>query len=139
MKKSKYKIITDVLSMIFVLAAIVTGIMLHRVEWHMVAVNIIPLWCWHVIIGIVLIILLALHCMQHSSWFKNYSKIPAKRKRVTTIFLIIGVVVVITGIILAATGLSEIVSHIHYVTGIAFALIAVGDVIKRWKIFRALI
>ena len=139
MIKNKSKSAVDILSMLLLLAAIVSGFVLHRDVWHLHFYSNKLLWCIHEAIGLSLIALITIHCIQHSFWFRNFTKIPAKRKRVTAILLIIGGIVLFTGAILMCGSRSETISHIHYALGILFALIAVGHVLKRWKIFRSLL
>ncbi len=139
MKKNKSKSIIDILSMLLVLAAIVSGFVLHKYVWHFHIYSNKLIWYVHEIIGLSLIALITIHCIQHSFWFRNFTKIPAKRRRVTTIFLVLGGIVGLTGVILMCGSRSETISHIHYIIGILFTFIAVGHVIKRWKIFRSLL
>lgn len=138
MKSAKYKSATDILSMLLTLAAIITGFVLHKEVWHLHLYSDATLWTVHESIGLVLLGFVALHCVQHSFWFKNYSRIRINKKRVTTILLIVGAIVALTGIVLMCGSRSELVSHIHFVGAILFTIIAVGHVVKRWKIFRSL-
>ncbi len=139
MNDRKIKLTVDVLSMIIILAAIITGFILHKEVWHLHLYHDTPLWSLHEAAGLILLALVTAHCMQHSFWFKNYSKIKIDRKRVTAILLVIGVIVAISGIILMFGSRSEIISHIHYVGAILFTAIAIGHVAKRWKLLRNLI
>ncbi len=139
MKTTRYKVITDLLSIIFTLTAIITGFMLHNQVWHLHVYNDTLLWGSHETVGIALIAFIAVHCIQHSFWFKNYSKIQTTRKRVTTILLILGIIVGITGTVLMLGSRSETVSHIHYVGGILFTAVATGHVLKRLKMLKSLI
>ncbi len=137
-KGSRPKVVTDILSMILTVAAIVTGFMLHRDVWHIHNYGNTSLWSFHEAVGLALTVLVILHGIQHSFWFKNYARIKVDRKRVTTIFLILGTLLALTGIILMCGSQSETVSHIHYFSGILFTAVAIGHVAKRWKIFKSL-
>lgn len=139
MKNVKYQVVTDFLAMIFTLSAIVTGFILHNEVWHLHVYDNTTLWCIHEIAGLALVVLAVVHCIQHSFWFKHYFKINVTKKRVTTILLLIGIVVAVTGVILMCGSRSELVSHIHYAGAILFTLIAIGHVVKRWKLLKALI
>ena len=139
MKNTRYKAATDILSMILLLAAIITGFVLHKEVWHIHYYDDTTLWGLHETIGVMIVALVALHCVQHSFWFRNYSRIPVPRKRVTSILLLLGIVLCITGIILMAGSRSEAVSHIHYASGILFTVVAAGHVAKRWRILRSLV
>lgn len=135
----KDKAVTDVLSMVFTLAAIITGFILHKEVWHIHFYDNDVLWGAHETVGLTLVVLMLIHSVQHSFWFKNYTKIKVNRKRVTTILLILGILLVLTGIILMFGSRSERISHIHYVVGILFTAVAIGHVAKRWKIFKSLL
>lgn len=139
MNKPKSKSIIDILSMLLVLAAIVSGFVLHKYVWHFHSYNNKLIWYAHEFIGLALIAIITTHCIQHSFWFRNFTKIPIKRRRVTTILLISGGIVGFTGVILMCGSRSETISHIHYIIGILFTVIAVGHAMKRWKIFRSLL
>lgn len=139
MKKSKYKVIVDIVSMILALAAVVTGFVLHDEVWHAHVYDDEALWGAHEAIGLVLAAIVAAHCVQHSFWFKNYSKIRSNKKRITTLLLIVGIIVVLSGIILMYGSRSEFVSHLHYIGALLFIVIATGHVIKRRKILKSLI
>lgn len=138
MHSKGYKRLVDILAIVCTLAVIITGFVLHKEVHHIYVYNDVITWTVHEVAGILLMLLIAIHGVQHSPWFKNYMKIPGNRKRVSTIFLAVAALMLITGIILMAGSRSEILSHIHYAGGILFALIAIGHVAKRWKIFRAL-
>ncbi len=139
MNFAKYKPLVDIVSMIMLLVAIVTGFMLHKEVWHLHLFNDHSLWSIHEAVGLVLLVFVAGHCLQHSFWFKNYAKIKPDRKRVTTILLIIGIIVAISGIILMCGSRSELISHIHYVCAILFTIISIGHIAKRWKILKNLL
>ena len=139
MKKNKSKSIIDILSMLLVLAAIVSGFMLHRDVWHLHLYSNKLTWYIHEVVGLSLIALITIHCIQHSFWFRNFKKIPTQRRRVTTILLIFMGIVGFTGLVLMCGSRSETISHIHYIVGILFTIIATGHVVKRWKIFRSLL
>ncbi len=139
MANTKSKSAVDIFSMLLVVAAIVSGFVLHKYVWHLHFFSDKTVWYIHEAIGLSLIALIKLHSIQHSFWFKNFKKIPVKRKRVTAILLIAVVIVAITGVILMCGSRSEMISHIHYIVGILFTLIAIGHVLKRWKIFRSLL
>lgn len=132
------KRITDLLAMASTLVLIATGVVLHVQVHHTQVYDDTFMWGCHEVVGLLLMLLIACHGVQHAPWFKNYAKIPANRKIVTTIFLALAVVMLVTGVLLMAGSRSESVSHIHYAGGILFVIIAVGHVAKRWKIFRAL-
>ena len=139
MIKNKSKSIVDILSMLLVLAAIVSGFVLHKYVWHLHFYSDKLLWYIHEAIGLSLSALIAIHCIQHSFWFRNFKRIPIKRRRVTTVLLFSVGIVGFTGVILMCGSRSETISHIHYVMGILFTFIAVGHVVKRWKMFRTLL
>lgn len=138
MGKNKSKVITDLGSIILLLAAIITGFVLHNEVWHLHVYNNTTLWGMHEAIGLVLSAFVCGHCVQHSFWFKNYSKIPMKRKSVSTLLLFIGFIVVLSGIILMCGSHSEAISHVHYVGAILFTIVAVCHIAKRWKILKNL-
>lgn len=139
MKNAKYKVVTDILSIILTLTAVITGFVLHNEVWHIHYYHDTRLWGLHETVGLILVVLVSLHCAQHSFWFSKFSKIPVPRKMVTAILLLLGIVVGITGIILMAGSRSETVSHIHFVTGILFTVVAAGHVAKRWKLLKSLV
>ncbi len=128
----------DVLSMAGVVAALITGLVLHKEVWHLHRYDDAVLWGAHECVALVLFCLLAGHCVQHSFWFKSYAKLKVNRKLVTTVLLAVGVVVALTGVVLMCGSRSEILSHVHYAGGILFTVIAVGHVVKRWKILKSL-
>lgn len=91
MIKTKSKSIIDIFSMLLVLAAIVSGFILHKYVWHFNFYSNKLIWYIHEVIGLSLISLITIHCIQHSFWFRNFKRIPTKRRRVTTILLLSGV------------------------------------------------
>ncbi len=139
MKKSTSKSVADILSMLLMVAAIITGFILHSEVWHLHIYDNTLLWATHEAVGLILLVLVIIHCLQHSFWFKNYSKIQPPRKIVTTILLLVGVMVAVSGMVLMCGSHSEFVSHSHYVSGILFTVLAIGHVAKRWKIFKSLL
>ncbi len=139
MKITTKKAVVDTCSGLIVILAIITGLMLHWKIWHESEINHDIIWNVHVIEGLTLLVLGWIHCKQHSAWFKNYSKIKKERRRVTTILLIIGLVVIATGIIIICGYNSEMLSHIHYVGAIIFTGFVIGHVAKRWKMYISLV
>ena len=157
MRKNIYKVVVDLLSMLALLAAIITGFKLHKEVWHLHVYDDSFLWgthetigrhlhvyddsfLWgtHETIGLTLLALVAAHCIQHSFWFRNYSKIKVEKKRVTAILLTIGIITAVTGIVLMCGSHSEFISHTHYAGAILFTAITIGHVAKRWKILKAI-
>ncbi len=77
--------------------------------------------------------------IKNFSYLCNIELIIMMRKRITDLLAMAStLVLIVTGVLLMAGSRSESVSHVHYVGGILFVIIAVGHVAKRWKIFRAL-
>ena len=138
MSKNKYKVVVDLLSILALLAAIITGFKLHKEVWHLHVYDDSFLWGTHETIGLMLLALVAAHCIQHSFWFRNYSKIKVEKKRVTAILLTIGIITAVTGIVLMCGSHSEFISHTHYAGAILFTAITIGHVAKRWKILKAI-
>ena len=138
MSKNKYKVVVDLLSILALLAAIITGFKLHKEVWHLHVYDDSFLWGTHETIGLTLLALVAVHCIQHSFWFRNYSKIKVEKKRVTAILLTIGIITAATGIVLMCGSHSEFISHTHYAGAILFTAITIGHVAKRWKILKAI-
>lgn len=129
---------TDIVDMAMVVCAIITGFMLHREVHHIYVYDNTLLWAVHIIAGLIITGALILHCVQHKYWFKNYAKIPIVRKGVTTLLFALAIVVVVSGVILALGSHSQFVSIFHYITAIAFTVLTIGHVVKRWKIFKSL-
>ncbi|MDE6193052.1 MAG: hypothetical protein K2M83_03610 [Muribaculaceae bacterium] len=138
MSKNIYKVVIDLLSMLALLAAIITGFKLHKEVWHLHVYDDSFLWGTHETIGLTLLVLVAAHCIQHSFWFRNYSKIKVEKKRVTAILLTIGIITAVTGILLMCGSHSEFISHTHYAGAILFTAITIGHLAKRWKILKAI-
>lgn len=134
MKKS-----VDILEMVCVIVAIVTGFILHREVHHLFVYDDVAVWSVHEAVGLLLAVLVAIHCVQHKFWFKNYRKIPVRRKHATTIFLIVGILLLVSGVLLMCGSHSQFVSISHYVLGILFTLLSVAHVAKRRKLFNALL
>lgn len=138
MSKNIYKVVVDLLSILALLAAIITGFKLHKEVWHLHVYDDSFLWGTHETIGLTLLVLVAAHCIQHSFWFRNYSKIKVEKKRVTAILLTIGIITAVTGILLMCGSHSEFISHTHYAGAILFTAITIGHLAKRWKILKAI-
>ncbi len=136
MNKTKYKSIVDIFSMILSLAAIITGFMLHKDVWHLHVYDNTSLWAIHEFSGLLLLVLVLIHCCQHSFWFSKYSKIKTNKKITTSILLTAGVIVAVSGIILMCGSHSEAISHCHYIGAILFIILAIVHVAKRWNIFK---
>lgn len=132
------KKLTDLTAMVMLVCAVLTGFMLHSEVHHLYVYNDTWLWAFHIVAGMIVVLALTFHCVQHKFWFKNYAKIPFNRKGITSLLFALAVVVAISGIILACGSHSNFVSIFHYVTAIAFTAFAIGHVAKRWKIFRTL-
>ncbi|MDE5837579.1 MAG: hypothetical protein K2H39_00850 [Paramuribaculum sp.] len=136
--KGKNKATVDFCAMALLLTAIITGMILHRQVNHLFIYNNIFLWTTHEIVGLLLLADLIAHSVQHGKWFTNYEKIPVSRKRVTTILIIVGALLMISGLILMFGSHSHFISILHYVCGIIFTILAIGHVAKRLKILRSL-
>lgn len=129
---------TDIVAMVMVVCAIITGFKLHREVHHLFVYDNTGLWTIHIIAGLIIVVALIFHCVQHKFWFINYTKIPAVRKGVTSLLFVLTILVAVSGIILALGSHSQFISIFHYITSIAFTAFAIGHVAKRWKIFKAL-
>lgn len=138
MKQQINKRWTDIIAMVVVVCAVITGFMLHREVHHLHEYNDTGLWTAHIIAGLIVVMALVFHCLQHKFWFKNYAKLPAARKGVTSLLFALAILVNVSGIILAMGSHSHCVSTFHFITAIAFTVFAIGHVAKRWKIFQAL-
>lgn len=136
MKNKKF--VNDLVAMACMIVAIATGLILHNHVHHIHYYDSVMLWGTHEAIGLIIAAAIAIHCIQHSFWFKNYTKIPRTRKMVTTILLGLAIIEIITGLTLWNGSHSKAVSITHYITGIAFTIIATGHVAKRWHMFRTL-
>lgn len=121
-----------------VVCAIITGFILHKEVHHLFVYDNTWLWAVHILAGLIVAVALLFHCLQHKYWFKNYVKIAAVKKGVTTLLFALAILVAVSGAILALGSHSHFISIFHYVTAIAFTLLAVGHVAKRWKIFLSL-
>lgn len=135
---NKNKKWTDVIAMAFMICAIITGFMLHHDVHHLHFYKHPLLWNTHIISGLIVVAALIFHCIQHKFWFRNYAKIPAVRKGVTTILFVVAILVAVTGIILVSGSHSKFVSIFHYITAIVLTLLAITHVAQRWKIFKSL-
>lgn len=130
------KKITDIAGMLCVVTCIITGMILHRDVHHIYEYHRVALWAVHEAAGVLVLAMIAVHCLQHKAWFRNYRKIPVDKKRVSTMILCVAVLVGASGIVLMLGSRSEEVSVFHYILGIIFTLLALGHVIKCWKLFR---
>lgn len=132
------KKLTDILAILCLIAAIITGFILHKEVNHLYIYNDAATWTIHEIAGLSLTVLVALHCTEHKSWFRNYRKIPAKKITVSTILLATGILILATGIALMAGSRSHFISILHYALGILFTLLAIFHVAKRWKMLKTM-
>lgn len=80
MHSKGYKRLVDILAIVSTLAVIITGFVLHKEVHHIYVYNDVITWRLHEVVGILLMLLIAVHGVQHSPWFKNYMKIPGNRK-----------------------------------------------------------
>lgn len=128
---------TDVAAMAMIVCAIITGFKLHLEVHHLYVYDNAGLWTAHIIAGLIVVLALIFHCYQHRFWFTNYVKIPVVRKGVTSLLFALATLAAVSGTVLALGSHSHFVSIFHYVTAIAFTLLAIGHVAKRWKIFKA--
>ena len=136
MKKSKF--LVDLLSIIIILATLVTGLVLHRQTHHIFQTD-HSLFFIHCGLGLFLLLCIGLHVYQHIKWFTNYKKLALNKKLVTTILDCIGIVVFVFGIILLFGGVFKSISILHYIFGIAFTVLVLVHFINRWKKFKILI
>ena len=126
------------MAMVCTAAAVITGFMLHDEVHHLFIYDNIALWTIHETVGLILAAAISIHCTQHKPWFKNYRKIPVRRKRPTTILLAVAILVVVSGCILMCGSHSQFISIFHYIGGILFTLLATAHALKRWPMFRNL-
>ena len=119
------KSITDIVAVISMLVALVTGFMLHNEIHHSHIYHDVRLWSLHETSGLVWKVIMVLHCVQHTPWFKNYTKIPLRHKAVSTLLLVLSVLIAISGLLLMFGSRSQYISIVHYVLGIIFALAVV--------------
>lgn len=132
------KRLIDISQIICVTVCIITGFVLHNEVHHLHLYDNEGLWYAHEIFGLILAVAIGFHCIQHRMWFKSYDKIPAKKKLASTILFATAFAVIISGCVLMCGSHSHFISILHYVTAIMFTLLALGHVIKRWKIFISL-
>lgn len=132
------KEVTDIMAMVCTAAAIITGFMLHDEVHHQFIYDNLVLWTVHETVGLMLAGVIGVHCVQHKPWFKNYRKIPVKRKRPSTILLVVSIFVIMSGCILMCGSQSQFISIFHYICGILFTLLATAHALKRWPLFRNL-
>ena len=78
------KSITDIVAVISMLVALVTGFMLHNEIHHSHIYHDVRLWSLHETSGLVWMVIMVLHCVQHTPWFENYTEIPLRHKAVST-------------------------------------------------------
>lgn len=112
MRENSKKRFTDILAILCLIAAIITGFILHREVNHIYVYNTAMTWTIHEIAGLSLTVLVALHCLQHKFRFRNYGKINVKKKIGSTGLLVIGILILTTGIPLV-TG-----SRFHFVSNL---------------------
>lgn len=129
---------TDIVAIVCMAVAIVTGFVLHKEIHHIFVYDDTLLWTIHEVAGLVWAVCVAMHCVQHKAWFKKYRNIPAARKRVTTILLAAIGLAAVSGVVLMCGSHSQFVSIFHCILAILVTLIAIGHVAKRRKIFKAL-
>ncbi len=119
-----------------IIGLIISGIKIHVTSydinheaWHNWAVA-------HVALSLAFTIVVYIHIRQHWAWYKNLLR-PAKRPRIITILLTIAMLLeLITGIALIAfvDGEGSLWGHIHWIGGLILTALAIGHIIKRFKI-----
>lgn len=127
---------TDILAMFLSICAIITGLKLHRDVHHLFVYDNRGLWTAHEIVGLMLYVFITMHCFQHKHWFKNFGRIKISRKWLNSLLFVTAVIVLVSGVILMSGSNSQFVSISHYITAIAFFILAIIHVVNRWKIFR---
>jgi hypothetical protein len=133
------KVFVDILASVCVITSIATGVVLHTEIHHTFVYNDTLMWTLHSVAALMLVLLIVVHGVQHKAWFKNYRKIPVRRKHVSTIMLVVISLLLVTGVALLCGSHSNFVSLFHFGAGILFTLLAIGHVARRFKIFRALL
>jgi CHASE3 domain sensor protein len=133
------KPIVDIATMVCLVAAIISGVILHTEIHHTHVYNDLTLWTIHCVAAIAFALLTAVHAVQHGFWFRNYGKIPMPRKVITTLLLLVAAALTITGAILLAGSHSNNLSITHYVLGLLGTALAAGHVAKRIKLLKNLL
>lgn len=111
--KNSKKRITDILVILCLIAAIITGFILHKEVNYLYIYNDMTIWTIHEIAGLLLAVLVTLHCLQHKLWFRNYGRIKAKKKADSTGLLVIGILILTTGIQLVMYSRFHFVSNLR--------------------------
>ena len=134
----RLKLITDILAAAGMLTAIVTGFVLHNEIHHLHVYHDVLVWTIHEVAGLLMTALVAVHCVQHKAWFKNYGRISMRRKHASTLFLVALGVILVTGLMLMFGSRSHFVSLLHYVLGILATLMMIAHILRRWRLLRGL-
>lgn len=129
--KMYMKILTDIATIVTCLILLLTGIILHAEIHHMHVYDDSLTWTIHEVCGILFILLITAHFVQHPAWFKKYTEIPVKKKMATSAMLLIAALVTISGIILLCGSHSKFISLSHLALSVVFSGFAIAHVINR--------
>lgn len=125
------RLFTDIAVIVTCLVLLLTGIILHAEIHHLHVYDDNLTRTIHEVGGLLFLPLMAAHFVQHHTWFGNYSKIPAKRKRATSVMLMTAILMTISGIILLCGSHSKFISLSHLALSILFSAFAIGHVVNR--------
>lgn len=128
----------DVVATVCMVAALVTGLMLHVDVHHLHVYD--DLWVWgiHEVAGFAIVALLIVHAVLHKSWIGNYRRIKSGTKWIVAIIDILFLLSCVTGIVLYMGSHSQVISRIHLISSVLFGVVALVHIIKEWKKFRGM-
>lgn len=129
---------TDLSLVIFGLASLVSGIMIHQSghfathgEWHGWSIA-------HCIINLALVVAVAMHVKQHWGWFKKLFRKSTLKAKMPVFVTIASVAVILSGLylLLFVEGQGSHAGLVHYWIGMIFGTLAILHLVRRWKVFR---
>lgn len=128
---------TDLCLAVLGVGSLVTGLLIHYAGHfgsHIVWQN----WSIaHIVINVALVATVAIHIKQHFGWFKQLLKKSSLKRKLAISVAIPFLVAILSGVFLLAFIYRQN-SHLgifHYYVGLAFAILSISHLVKRWKVF----
>ena len=129
---------TDISMAILTLASLFTGVKIHYAG-HFQSHEVWHNWsAVHFFVNVALLATTIIHIKQHWGFYKSLVNKINLRGKVTMLVTMSFTVVALSGIYLLAfvEGQGSAAGFAHYILGLAFVVLGLGHLAKRWKVFK---
>ncbi len=136
--KQKTRFRTDLALAVLFPLSFLSGIGIHyaghfqsHTAWHQWSIV-------HTLANIAFVTAAAMHIGHHRTWYKPLPNPRRRRNRITAALTLVFLSAAVSGVYLLAftRGEGSRMGTVHYGTGIAFGILGIGHMVKRWKILK---